>query len=192
MSSIVYNGKVFLRKTYKGRYRGRQELHNNGTTVLFNQLCQALLRDFADIKSPKYLDVAYGEGTTESRLTFTSRLRSGRPIEGTLKQSTTSSTPLLDLNFRVLYRNINLEVSSAQSTYLVVRGSSDSKESSYTVSGGDVLMYLKLDNFSMEEGEAQEIFWKLYFQNPQDDTSEEQEATPSAESVEQQAEEVVE
>ncbi len=191
MSSIVYNGKVFLRKTYKGRYRGGQELHNNGTAVLFNQLCQALLGNFVDIKSPKYLDVAYGVGTAESNLTFTSRLLGGCPLEGTLNQLTTGSTPLLNLNFKVLHSNLDWSASSTQPTYFVVRGSSTSKPSSYTVSGGDVLMYLKLDGFSMEEGEAQEIFWKLYFQNPQDDASEEQTATPSVELAEQQAEEAV-
>lgn len=169
MSSIVYDGRVSLVRSYRGRYRDTRVIHNNGTYLLFKQLCQGLA-GYSISLTPKYLDIALGEGSGE-KLSFTSRLVGGEPLVGRLTLNLDEgSNPSLRLYFKLAYASVQ-DRANTGTTYLVVRGDATPKTSPYSISDGSVLMYLDIGSVQFAEGEAHEIFWTLQFQNPAEEAA---------------------
>lgn len=163
MSVIAYQGFVQIIKRYRGKYRGSNIYHNQGSTHLFKLLTK-FLNDGAANKDiqPAYLDVGYEEAENwtsclYSRINITSR---------TETTTTDTTTPAVICVWNISANQVAKSTDTKHQIKLRVYNSADNDASSYlmevglTESNGN-----PINRYIISQGESHEISWTMSFVN---------------------------
>ena len=164
MSVIAYQGLVQIIRRYRGKYRGSNIYHNQGSTHLFKLLTK-FLNDGAANKNiqPAYLDVGYeaenGGWTSclHSKIKITSRTET--VITGT-------TTPAVICVWDISANQVANSTDTKHQIKLRVYNGADNDADNYLMevgltqsSGNPITSYI------ISQGESHEISWTMSFTN---------------------------
>lgn len=167
MSVIAYQGFVQIIKRYRGKYRGSNIYHNQGSTHLFKLLTKFLNDGAAnrDIQ-PAYLDVGYEEAENENKK-WTSCLYSKINITSRTETIITdTTTPAVICVWDISANQVAKSTDTKHQIKLRVYNGADNDASSYlmevglTESNGN-----PINRYAINPGESHEISWTMSFTN---------------------------
>lgn len=167
MSVIAYQGFVQIIKRYRGKYRGSNIYHNQGSTHLFKLLTK-FLNDGAENKNiqPAYLDVGYEEVENENKK-WTSCLYSKINITSRTETTITdTATPAVICVWDISANQVANSTDTKHQIKLRVYNGTDNDADSYLMevgltdsSGNPITSYI------INWGESHEISWTMSFTN---------------------------